>query len=379
MRAFWSFLFIFAAQMAFAEDGVEPKSIKIGMVNAQSGPSAGLGQELSRGSMAYIAKINKAGGVHGRKIEVVTYDDQYDPKHTAEQVTKAIEQDKVFALFDFVGTPTGAAAVPIIGKANIPLVGMFTGAQAFRSPVNKNIFHIRGSYWDEAELMVNRLTQDLKITEIGSLAQDDAFGVAVRSGVERALSMKKLKLVGNSVMPRNSEDVQAGVDEVLKAGPKAIVLTGSYVNCSAATKMLREKGFKGPVLNVSFVGTAKFIEAAGAAGEGTYITQVMPSYLDSKIKLVADYQKDMKAAGNTDYNYGSLEGYANAIVLVEALKLACKAPTRDSFRKAFYSMKNFDIGGFKIKYTPDDHAGMKNIYLTKIQGGKPVQISKLTN
>jgi branched-chain amino acid transport system substrate-binding protein len=378
MKAFWSLLLLFTTHSAFAAEGITDKEVKIGMVNAQSGPSAGLGQELKKGSMAYIDKINKKGGVNGRKIEIVTYDDQYEPKNTAEQVTKAIEQDKVFALFDFVGTPTGAAAVPIIGKNNVPLVGMFTGAQAFRTPVNKNIFHIRGSYWDEAEHMVKRLIQDMKITEIGSLAQDDAFGVAVRSGVERALAMNKLKLAGNAVMPRNSEDVKDGVEGVLKDNPKAIILTGSYVNCSAATKMLREKGFKGPIFNVSFVGTKKFIEAAGPAGEGTYITQVMPSYMDGKIKLVSEYQKDMKASGHTDYDYGSLEGYANAIVLVEALKLAGKTPTRDSFRKAFYSMKNFDIGGFKIKYSPDDHAGMKNIYLTKIEGGKPVQVTKLT-
>lgn len=377
MKVIFSLLAL-CAQLAIAEDGITPTEIKIGMVNAQSGPSAGLGQELSRGSMAYINKINKAGGVNGRKINVIVYDDQYDPKNTAEQTTKAVEQDKVFVLFDFVGTPTGAAAVPIIGKADVPLVGMFTGAQTFRSPVNKNIFHIRGSYWDETEMMVNRLTEDLKITDIGSLAQDDAFGVAVRSGIERALSMKKLKLTGNAVMPRNSEAVQDGVTEVLKASPKAIILTGAYLNSSSATKLLRAQGFKGPIFNVSFVGTAKFIEAAGAAGEGTYITQVMPSYLDTKIKLVADYQKDMKAEGHSEFNYGSLEGYANAIVLVNALKMAGKNPTRDVFRKAFYDMKNFDIGGFKIKYSPDDHTGMKNIYLTQIKGGKPVQISKLT-
>ena len=254
---------------------------------------------------------------------------------------------------------------------------MFTGAQAFRSPVNKNIFHIRGGYWDETETMVKHCVEDAKITEIGSLAQDDAFGTAVRSGVERALAAKNLKLAGNSTMPRNSEDVDKGVEEVLKGNPKAIILTGSYVNSAAATKKLRAKGFKGPVFNVSFVGTQKFIEAVGAAGDGTYFTQVMPSYLDSSIPLVAAYQKDMAAAGIKDFNYGSLEGYVNAIVLVEALKQTGKNLTRESFRNAFYKIKDFDIGGIKVSYTATDHVGMKKIYLSKVSGGKPVQVDKL--
>ena len=136
MRALLFSFALLAAAEAVAENGVTDKEITLGMVNAQTGASASLGQELKTGSMVYIEKINKAGGVHGRMIKVNVYDDQYDPKLTAEMVTKAIDQDKVFALFDTVGTPTGAAAVPLIGKANIPLVGMFTGAQAFRQRRN---------------------------------------------------------------------------------------------------------------------------------------------------------------------------------------------------------------------------------------------------
>jgi ABC-type branched-subunit amino acid transport system substrate-binding protein len=370
-------LLVLGLSSAHAEIGVTANEISIGMVNAQSGASASLGQELKRGSMVYIDKVNKAGGINGRKIKIVSYDDQYDPKLTAEFTEKAIENDKVFALFDFVGTPTGAAAVPLIGKANVPLVGMFTGAQAFRIPVNSNIFHIRGSYWDETELMVNRLTEDLKITEVGSLAQDDAFGVAVRSGIERALTMKHLKLSGNALMPRNSDKVEAGVNDILKSKPKAIILTGAYLNCGTATKMLRQKGFTGPIFNVSFVGTAKYIEEAGAAGEGTYITQVMPSYMNTSVPLVSHYQADMKTAGHHDFNYGSLEGYANAIVLVEALKQAGKDLTRDNFRQAFMKLKGYDIGGFKLNYTPENHTGIKNIFLTKVSGGKPVEVTSL--
>lgn len=363
---------------AHAEDGITKTSIKVGMSNALSGPSAGLGTEMKAGAAAYFAKINKAGGINGRKIELISLDDQYEPEMVIKTTNKLINEEKVFTLFGYVGTPTGKAAVPILSQAEVPLVGMFTGAEAFRQPVNKQIFHIRASYWDETEKMVKHLIDDLGIKEIGSLAQDDAFGVAVRSGIERALAKRNLKLHGNSLMKRNSEDVVAGLDEIIQQKPKAVILTGSYANCAAVVKKAAEKGFKTIFLNVSFVGTKNFIESAGAAAEGTYITQVMPLYSDTSIPLIKDYQKDMKAAGTTDFSYGTVEGYTSALVLGEALKLAGKEPTRESFRSSFYKLKNFDIGGLKVTYSPTDHGGLKEVFLTKVVKGKPVQVKKMS-
>lgn len=362
---------------SFAENGVTTASIRIGMINAQSGPSASLGLELKEGSMAYIDKINKAGGIYGRKLEIITYDDQYESNIAHEMGIKAIEQDKVFCLFDSVGTPTGVAMMPAVKKAGIPLIGMFTGAEIFRTPVISNVFHIRSSYEAETEVMVSHLLEDKKITEIGSLAQQDAFGDAVRSGVQKALHKRNLKLSGSTLMSRNSENVKNSVVELMKSNPKAIIMAGSYVNCGSATKLLKELGYKGIVLNVSFVGTTGFIKTAGASAEGTYITQVMPSYFDRKIPLVKQYKSDLLAAGGSELGYGSLEGYVNAIVMVEAFKRAGKDLTREALIHSLNSMKHFDVGGLNISYTENDHVGLKKVFLTKIIDGKSVTVNQI--
>src|SRR5262245_12783116 len=105
---------------AGAENGVTDKEVVIGMCNVSSGPAAALGTGIRRGSMAYFAKVNAAGGINGRKIRVIAYDDGYEPKNTVAQTRKLVNEDKVFALFGYVGTPTSTAVMPIIAEARIP-------------------------------------------------------------------------------------------------------------------------------------------------------------------------------------------------------------------------------------------------------------------
>src|SRR6185295_9598145 len=118
-----------AGYPALAEDGVTDKEIHIGMANALSGPASGLGLDLKAGAAAFLAKLNAAGGVNGRKIVLVSKDDGYEPEKAAAATKALIEQDKVFALFGYVGTPTSAAAVPLAARAGVPYLFPFTGAE----------------------------------------------------------------------------------------------------------------------------------------------------------------------------------------------------------------------------------------------------------
>src|SRR5437762_3309514 len=109
-------LFVAMASGVHAEEGVTQSEIVIGMSNALSGPAAGLGTGVKTGALAYINKVNTAGGVNGRKIKLVSYDDGYEPDQAAAMTNKLIEQDKVFALFGYVGTPTSTAVLPAASK-----------------------------------------------------------------------------------------------------------------------------------------------------------------------------------------------------------------------------------------------------------------------
>ena len=358
---------------AFAEDGVSATEIRLGMANAQTGPAAGLGTGMKAGASAYFARVNAAGGVNGRKIELVVKDDGYEPARTASATEALIGTDKVYALFGYVGTPTSSAAVPIASKAQVPYLFPFTGAEFLRNPVNKWVFNVRASYFDETEAMVERLTKDLGTKKIAMLMQDDAFGEAVKGGIARALFKRNMKIHAESRIKRNSLEVDAAVDELKAAQPEAIIFVGTYKQMAAAVKKAKAANMPARFLTVSFIGTENFIAEAGAAGDGVFITQVVPSPQDASVPLVKNYQADVKAE---NLGYTSLEGYVNAMVFVEALKAAGAQPTRASLVTALEGL-NTDVGGFKVKFSPSIHQGSSTVYVTKVQGGKAVSVDKL--
>ena len=370
------FLAITAASPSRAEEqGVTNQDIIIGMSNALTGPAAALGTGVKAGAMTYFQKINNAGGVNGRKIKVISYDDGYEPKRTIENTNKLIYGDKVFALFGYVGTPTATAAAPIINKEQMLFWGPFTGAAFLRTPVAKNVFNVRGSYYDEAETQVAYLTEKLGKKKIGVFAQNDAYGLSVRLGVVKALKKRNLEIMGEGTYERNTENVDAGLAAVKSYNPDAVVMVGTYKAMATFIKKAKAEGFNPIFLNVSFVGTAALVKELGGAGDGVIITQVMPSPHDSPLPLVRQYRQDMHASGNSELDYTDLEGYVDAVVFVEALKKITGPLTRESFIAAAEKM-NATIGGLTFTFTTENHQAMSKIYLTKIEGSKVVEILK---
>lgn len=380
MRRHTSFLFsVLSLAVALsspvrAEVGVTASEVSIGMANALSGPAAGLGTQLKAGAVAYIDKVNAAGGIHGRKIKLVSVDDGYEPARSVAATKKLIEEEKVFALFGYVGTPTSTAAVPIASKAGVPYLFPFTGAEFLRNPVNKWVFNVRASYFDETEAMVERLTKDLGIKKIAVFIQDDAFGEAGKAGVNRALHKRNMQIVGEARFKRNSVEVDEGIAKLKAVAPEAVVIVGPYKPVATIVKKAKAAGFNPNFLTVSFVGTGEFLKEAGADGDGVYITQVVPSPDDAAVPVVKQYQGDLAKAGG-QVNFSTLEGYIDAVILVEGLKKAGKDLTRASFTAALESL-NTDIGGMSISFSPTRHQGLGKVWLTQAKGSKAVSISK---
>ena len=357
------------AGSARAENGVTPTEVTLGMCNVLSGPAAALGAGVKKGSLVYFDKVNKAGGVNGRKIRVISYDDGYEPKATVTHTRKLVQDDKVFALFGYVGTPTSTAIMPMIAEARIPFWGPFTGAEFLRNPVNRYVFNVRSSYFDEAEAQVQYLTEKRGFRKIGVFWQNDAYGLAVKGGVMKALRKRNLDLVGEGTYERNTEHVAAAVAALKIAQPEAVSMVGTYKAMAAFIREAKAQGFNPVFLNVSFVGTAALQKELGTAGDGVLITQVMPPPHDASIPLVAQYRADMKAAGHTDLDYTDLEGYVDAVIFVEALKKAGRELTRDAFIAAAESLDT-SIGGLEVRYSKSSHQGLRATYLTAISRGQ---------
>jgi ABC-type branched-subunit amino acid transport system substrate-binding protein len=356
---------------AFAQvPGVTPTSIVIGQSAAFSGPAAQLGIQLNAGAKAYFDHVNKQGGVHGRTIELRTRDDKYESTLAAENTKKLIEEDRVFALFGYVGTPTSAAALPLFTEAKVPFVAPFTGAELLRDPFNRNIFHVRASYYDETEKIVEQLVS-VGIKKIAVFYQNDAYGKAGLAGVERAMNRRNMKMASTATVERNTKDVAAAVKTIHGAQPDAVVMISAYTSIAEFVRQMKKAGSVAQFHNVSFVGSKALSDELGDDGHGVAISQVVPFPWNTGIPLVKEYQQVRKAAGATDYNFTSLEGFIAAKVFVEGLRRAGRDLTRERFVTAMESMNNVDLGGFTVSFSPTNHSGSQFVELTIIsRGGK---------
>lgn len=353
---------------AHAEPGVTDRSIVVGQFAPFTGPAAQLGQRLKAGIEAYFKVVNAQGGVGGRQLKLVTRDDGYEPDRAKAAVRALIEEDHVFALIGSVGTPTGIASVPVLTEAKVPLVGMFTGAEALRVPFNRYVFHVRASYFDETERMVQHLTS-LGLKKISVFYQNDAYGKAGLEGVERAMAKRQLKPLATATVERNTEDVKKALEALLPAQPEAIVQISAYKSCAAFIRQARAKGFGGQFFNVSFVGSKALADELGETGAGVVITQVVPFPYSPSIPVVREYQRVMTEAGDTEFDFSSLEGFLDAKVLVEGLKRAGRVPTREGLIAGLESVREWDLGGFTVSYGPQDHIASKFVEVTTITRG----------
>src|SRR5205807_5450905 len=187
--------FSLAGMAALAEDGVTKDKIVFGQVAALEGPAQALGQGMRQGLLAAFGEANRAGGIAGRRLELKSADDSYEPQKMIDAMKKMIGEEKVFAIIGTVGTPTANAGQPIATQAKVPFIGPFTGAEFLRNPFNRYIVNIRGSYFQETEAWIEHLTTDLGITKIAILYQDDTFGLAGLNGVKKAMSKRNISLV----------------------------------------------------------------------------------------------------------------------------------------------------------------------------------------
>ena len=358
-----------AAGAAMAQaSGVSADKIVFGQTAAFEGPAAALGTNMKLGIDAAFGEANAAGGVHGRQLSVVRYDDGYEPDKSVANTRKLIETDKVFALIGPVGTPTTQVTQPIATEAGVPFIGPFTGAGFLRKPENANVINVRATYDQETEAWIEYLTTVKKAQRIAILYQDDGFGRVGLSGVQKALDKRGLKLAGEGTYPRNTTAVKSALLDLRKADPDAVVMVGAYKPIAEFVKLARKLKMDPTFITISFVGSEALAAELGSDGAGVIVSQVVPFPFDAATPVVASYQKALAAVDPAAKpGFGSLEGYMVGRLTVEALKIAGADPTRENLLKAIYDTGSFDLGGAMMKFGPGDNQGMETVYLTEIQ------------
>ena len=365
---------------ATAEDGVTADAVLFGQSAPLEGPASALGQGMRRGILAAFNSANRAGGIHGRTLKLISRDDAYEPDRSILQTTKLIQDDKVFALIGAVGTLTSKVAQPIAMAANVPFIGPFTGAAFLRDPKLTNVINVRASYDAETEAWIKHLSEDLKIKKIAIFYQDDAFGRAGLDGVKAAMAKRGMELAGEATYERNTVAVKTALITLKHAEPEAVVMVGAYTPCAEFIKLARKISFNPVFVNISFVGASALAKELGADGQGVIVSQVVPFPWDTSLPVVGDYQAALKAEDpQAAADFVSLEGYLVGRLATAALEKTGADPSREHLLATIKTTGTFAIGGLVMTFGPDKNNGLDEIFMTVIQADgsfKPVQ--KLT-
>jgi len=339
--------------------------ILLGQSAPLSGPSGTLGREFASGAQSLFRKVNASGGIHGRSIRLIQLDDRYEPALTQANATRLIEQDRVFALFGTVGTPTTKTVLPLLKQRGVPLVAPVTGAALLRKPGNNRVFHLRASYAEEAEHIVDFLAQ-AGWTRIALVTQNDAFGEDVRRSLLASLKRRGITPVTSTTVQRNSDQTGAQADLVASKRPDAVVAISTYGTVASLVRELNRRQSHPQVMTVSFVGTGGLLQALpNGKANGIGVTQVVPFPWDGRIPVVRDYQRAMRQdAPDARFSHLSLEGYIAAQVVVEALRRAGPQLSRARFEQALESMNPYDLGGFEVRFSPRSRSAGRFVDLT---------------
>jgi ABC-type branched-subunit amino acid transport system substrate-binding protein len=350
------------------EVGVSDDAILFGQAAALEGPSSALGRCMRQGIVAAFTEINGKGGVYGRKLQLTSRDDGYDPDRSIAQTLRLIEDDKVFALIGAVGTPTAMATIPITSARNVPFIGPLSGAEFLRDLELSNVVNIRASYGAESETLIKHLTEDRRFTRIGIFYQDDSFGRDGLSGVKQALAKRGLELAAEGTFERNTRAVASAWRMIKRADPEAIVMVGTYGPSAEFIKLAHRSGFHPTFASISFVGATALAKELGADGEGVIVAQVVPFPWDRSVRLVADYQAAQKAFDPTlAPDFVSLEGYLSGRLAIAALEKAGPHPTRANFLRAINDAGRFDISGSVVTVGAHAIEAPPKVFLTVIQ------------
>ena len=356
-----------AAQEAPASD-----TITFAQIAALSGPASALGTGMRDGISAAFAEANAAGGVGGLMLALDSLDDGYEPDQSVAQLEKVLADTSHIALIGPVGTPTNQAMVPMAATAGLPVIGPFTGAGFLRDPALTHVFNLRASYGAETEAWMTHLVDDLGMTKIAILYQDDGFGRAGLDGAKAALERRGMTLVAEGTYVRNTTAVKSALLDIRKAEPEAVVMVGAYKPVAEFVRLSRQLKFEPTFVNISFVGSGALAAELGADGAGVIVSQVVPLPWDTSVPVVVDYQKALAAhAPDAKFDFVSLEGYLVGRLAIEALKAAGPNPTRETYLKALQGLTTLDLNGLGLQYGAGDNQGSDAVFLTRItpEGG----------
>ncbi len=354
----------------------ENETILLGASLPLSGINSHLGKDVVVGANTYFSHTNAKGGVHGKKIEFIQYDDKYEPENTLSHTQTLIEKDKVFALFGFVGTPTVKRVLPLISHTNIPFIAPYTGASFLRDNSSDNIINFRSSYIEEIDALVDYLTQEKGLSKFAIFYQNDDYGEEGYIALSQALDKHHLKLSAEGTYKRNTLSISHAIHEIESAKPEAIILVGAYKPTARFIEKVKECCPQNIIFcPISFVNADALVDELKGDARNILFSQTVPSYDDFTSAEAIEYTNLLKFYyPNEKPSLVSYESYLAAKTVVKAMREINGLLTQAKFTQALKNTNRYTLDNIPLGY---HHSQLLNrVYLSTYENKKFNIISK---
>jgi branched-chain amino acid transport system substrate-binding protein len=373
---FFSVLMLLAPSPAAAQQGVSDGEIVLGCSNSFSGPLAFTGEQATKfGVDLYFKVVNDAGGIHGRKVRTVYYDDGYRPQEAVANTRKLVEQDRIFAVIAPQGTPPVVATMEYLQENTVPLLFPFQGSPVTRG--RKYVFSGMTLYDRQSRMMIDYLAGPRKYTTFGVLYQDDEYGKSFLTAFEKDLGRHNLKIAAAESVKRGVTDVSAQIARLQAARPQVTFLVLTPPAGAQALKERQKIGWTETVMVSSGPLTdERYLALAGDAAEGVEGLSLWPDPVSSDLPGVKAYRQAMqKYFPKNEPNRYSLSGYVAAMLFTEGARRTGRNLTRDGLVTALESLKGWDSGILPPLTIAADHETQRQGFWVRVEKGHFKQLT----
>ena len=347
-----------------AEEGSSASHILLGQTGAASGPLAQLSGEYLGGARLYFDKVNASGGINGRRVELRTLDDGYQPERALQNARKLIDEDRVFALFGCFGTGPSQQVIPLAAERGVPFFAPYTGADSLREKPRRGVFHVRASYRQEIEKILDHLS-GTGVRSIAIVHHADAFGEFGMNAAVQALAERSLKPVAIVPIEASGENATAVATRIATINPAAVILVTAGNSSSAFVRRLMATDARPMIYGLSVISSSQLSHDLGELAHGLVISQVVPSPYRFESPVANEYRNVAKLA-KSPLSYAAQEGYMAAKIFSEALRRAGPDLDRARLVSALESINKWDLGGWTVDFTSRRRAASDYVDLVVI-------------
>ena len=363
---------LLAPWLSFATPGVKPGAITFGQSACFSGPARDLGLSYRQGILAAFEERNRQGGVGGRRLNLLSLDDAYEPEQAAANAARFVSENDVFAVIGGVGTPTARRIAPVLRSSAIPFVGQVTGADFLRDATRfPNVISLRAGYLDETRVLVEHIVRERGKSRLGIIYQDDAFGRSVLRNFRSVLEQHDLPILAKTAYSRNTHAVHASLFSLAKADLDAILLVGTYSANAEIINLANTLGHEYIMANLSFVLSYELRNRIATPSDRILVTEVVPDANDTSTHIVRSYQRALRTEYGREgesiepmLNEVSLEGYILGRFVIAVLERMGEALTRENFMAQALTSGPVAIDDWAVGFRPGTNTGSTYIRLT---------------